>query len=197
MAALSSVLGGVLAILSTLPPAWYGVEPTDSYVFDPAVFSPLWIERVLIPVLFLGALSGLLVGVGALVSRDWTTTRSLRVGGSLAVLGGATLGVGLYGPDLFTPAGTPVGPIAGLAGFALLVWGGLLLLVGAPLLAYAYLQAGRRWLGGAMLGLVPAMLFIGALFSGPIADFAGSIPLLVLGVLIARDLAFREPVGGG
>lgn len=193
MAALSSVLGGGLATISSVPPGWYGVEPTDSYVFDPAFLSPLWIERTLVPVLFLGALLGLLVGVGTLVYRDWETTRWLRVGGSLAVLGGATLGVGLYGPDLVTPAGTPAGPIAGLAGFVLLVWGGFLVLVGGPLLAYAYLKAGRRWLGGAMLGLVPAMLFVGALFSDPLVDFAGSIPLFVLGAMIARDLAFREP----
>ncbi|MFP4530366.1 MAG: hypothetical protein ACLFNC_03655 [Halodesulfurarchaeum sp.] len=194
VAGLSSVLGGVLAILSSVPPGWYGVEPTDSYVFDPAMFSPLWIERTLVPLLFLGALVGLLVGVGALVYRDWTTTRSHRVGGSLAILGGATLAVGRYGPDLVTPAGTPVGPIAGLVGFALLLWSGLLLLIGVPLLAVAYFRAGRPWLAGTMLAVVPAMLFVGSLVPGPVADLAGSLPLFVLGVVIARDLAFLESV---
>ncbi|MDZ7850414.1 MAG: hypothetical protein U5K70_06260 [Halodesulfurarchaeum sp.] len=195
VAGVCALVGGGLVVVSSIPPAWYGVEPTDSYLFDPAVFSPLWTERMLMPLLSLGALVGLLVGVGALVYRDWSVSRTLRVGGSLAVLGGTTLAVGLYGPEFVSPAGTPVGPVAGIAGFALLVWGGLLLLVGGPLLAYSYLRAGRRWLAGTILGVVPMMLLIGSLFPGGIADLGSSIPAFVLGVVIARDLVLREPAG--
>lgn len=192
-----SLVGGGLAVVSSIPPGWYGAEPTDSYLFDPTVFSPLWIERTVMPVFEFGALVGLLVGISALVYRDWSVSRSLRVGGSLAMLGGATLGLGVSGPDFVTPAGMPVGPIPALVGFALMVWGGVLLLVGGPLLAVSYYRAGRRWLGATFLGVVPVMLLLGFLLPGHIGDFGRSIPLFVFGVVVARDLIIREPVVAG
>ena len=189
-----TLLGGGLAVISSVPGAWYGYIPGDSYVFDPVRFSPLWIQRTLLPLFSLAAGFGLLVGVGALVYRDWAHRRLHRVGGTATVLGGLTLLCGLYGPEFLTPHGTPVGVVASLAALALLLWGGVLLLVGGPLLAYSYLRAGRVWLGWTLLGTLPVVLLLGALLPGWIGDLGSSMPILVLGIVIGRDLLVREPV---
>ena len=190
--AVGSVLGASLSVVSRLPPAWYGSRPTDSYVFDPALFSPLWVERVLMPMLALVGTIGLIGGLVALVSRDWGSNRLQTVGGALSVLGAISVVAGLYGPELVAPANTPVGPVSGLAGFALSAWGGLLLLLGGPLLAYSYIRAARGRLGWTLLGFVPAGVILDYLFLGGFGDVVSTAPVIVLGVAIAWDLEFRR-----
>ncbi|MFW5900308.1 MAG: hypothetical protein ACOCTH_00855, partial [Halodesulfurarchaeum sp.] len=128
----------------------------------------------------------------ALVYRDWGANRLQTVGGALSVLGAISLVAGLYGPNLVVPANTPVGPINGLAGFALAAWGGLLLVIGGPLLAYSYVRADRGRLGWTLLGFVPAGIILDYLFLGGLGDFVSTVPVLVLGVAIFWDLEFRR-----
>ena len=196
-AALAAVVGASLYVVSSIPPTWYGSTPTDSYVFDPALFSPLWLERELLPLFALVGTLGLIGGLVALVYRDWGSNRSQTIGGALSVLGAISFVAGLYGPDLVAPANTPVGPVSGLAGFALAAWGGLLLLVGGPLLAYSYIRADRGRLGWTMLGFVPAGAVLEYLFLAGFGDFVSTIPVLVLGVAIAWDLEFRRALPAG
>lgn len=194
LAAVSSLLGGVLYVISRIPPAWYGYASGDSYVFDPALFSPIWIERELMPLLALVGTIGLICGLGALVYRDWASNRLFRVSGVLSVVGASMYIAGLYGPELIAPANTEVGPISGLAGLALALWGALLLLVGGPLVAYSYIKAERDRLGWSLVGFVPAGIILAYLFQGGFGQLISSVPLLVLAGMMAWELEMKRPV---
>ena len=189
-----ALVGGGLAVVSSIPGAWYGLEPGDSYVFDPVPFSPLWIDRTVVPLLSVGALLALLVGVGSLVYRDWARGRLHRVGGVGTVVGGLTLLAGIYAPAVVTPRGTPDGIVASLAALTLLLWGGVLLLIGGTLFAYSALRAGRSWLGWTMLGTLPAVFVLGYVLPDPIDGLGSSLPLLFLAAVFARELLGGGPV---
>jgi hypothetical protein len=194
LAAVFSLFGGVLYVISRIPPSWYGYASGDSYVFDPTVFSPIWIERELMPMLALVGTIGLICGFGALVYRDWEANRLFRVSGVLSVAGVSTFILGLYGPELLAPANTQVGPISGLAGLALALWGGLLLLVGGPLVAYSYIKADRARLGWSLLGFVPAGVILGALVPGGFGQLISTVPLLFLAGVMAWELEFGRAI---
>lgn len=183
-----TVTGGLLLFIGSMPPTWFGYEQGDSYLFDPAVFSPIWIERVLLPVLVLVGSVGLLIGIAGLVYRDWQESRLLRWAGPTSIVGAIALLAGIYGPDLLTTADTTVGPIPALAGLALAIWGLLLLLVGGPLLAYAYLRIEKRRLGWALLSFIPAGILLGWVFPEGLGELAGAVPWLVLAFVIAMEL---------
>ncbi len=192
--AAASVLGGGLLFVGSIPAGWYGSEPTVSYLFNPAFGSPLWIERVLMPFLeFLGT-AALLLAVGTLVYRDWQTGRSVKWGGSITLFGGASFLIGLYGPDLLAPQGAPAGPIPELGGVVLFLWGGFLLLVGGLLLGVGYFRAGRRRLGVTLVGFLPAGILLGMALPAWIGELASSVPVVVLGAILAWELAVREPL---
>lgn len=194
LAAGCSLLGGVLYVVSRIPPAWYGYSSGDSYVFNPAVFSPIWIERELMPMLALVGTIGLICALGALVYRDWAANRVFRVAGVLSIVGASSFIAGLYGPELLAPANTQVGPVSGLAGLALALWGVLLLLVGGPILAYSYIKAGRDRLGWSLVGFVPAGVVLGYLFQGGFGGFISSTPLLVVAGIMAWELEIKRAI---
>lgn len=189
-----AALGGIALFLSALPPGWYGATPGDSYVFDPPPFSPLWIDRVLLPALAVVGTVGLLVGFAALLRRDWRKSTFLRWGGVATLLGGATFTIGVYGPDLVSAGPTTV-PTTALAGLALALWGVLLSLVGVPLVAFAYLRAGNRRLGWGLLAAVPVGLVLARALPEPAGALAGSLAWVILGGILAWDLRFGSASG--
>ncbi len=63
-----AAIGGILATLVWVPPGWYGSTTGDSYVFDPPTFSPLWVERTVVPLLTVLAAAFLVAGLLALVA---------------------------------------------------------------------------------------------------------------------------------
>jgi len=188
-----AALGGVGLFLSALPPGWYGATPGDSYVFEPSPFSPPWIDRVLLPALAVLGTLGLLVGLGALLHRDWPAGKLLRWSGGATLLGGASLTVGLYGPELVTPE-TTVALTTALAGLAIALWGLLLSLLGVPLLAFAYLRAGKRRFGWGLVAVVPAGLLFAWAFPDPVGELLGALAWVVLGGLLAWELWVGLPL---
>jgi hypothetical protein len=85
-----------------------------------------------------------------------------------------------------------VGAVGSLAALTLLLWGGVLLLIGGTLFAYSALRAGQAWLGWTILGTLPAVFVLGAVLPGPIDGVGSSLPLALLGAVLAREL-----LGGG
>ena len=57
-----TTVAGLSLAISALPPAWYGVPALDSYVFDPAIGSPLWVHRIVMPTLSVLGVLGVLLG---------------------------------------------------------------------------------------------------------------------------------------
>jgi hypothetical protein len=188
-----ATVSGALTTVLSIPSAWYGVEPTDAYVFDPAVLSPLWISRELVPILGTLAVLGLLAGLGGLVVRDWATAgRARRWGGVAALVGLAGMTAGapsmLFGPSSTDPAGV----IGFLFGFLAVLVGAGLLFVGLLLLGYGYVRTPVPILGYAMLGVAVGVPALSAVVPEPASSLVASLPVLVGWAVIGRDLRERS-----
>ncbi|MFB6110434.1 MAG: hypothetical protein ABEJ60_06120 [Halodesulfurarchaeum sp.] len=188
VAGTTSVLAGCLTVLVSVPPRWYGVSGTDSYLFDPVLFSPLWISRTLVPALAVLAVVGLLVGLAALLLRDWQSFGRLRRWSALLAL------IGFLALSLATVALLVVGNQSGTsvlgALFALAVGGigALLFVPGALLLGYGYLRAGN-WAVGGSLAVVPiAVPVLGYVGVGPASGLVTALPIGVTWTLLGREL---------
>ncbi|WP_425601214.1 hypothetical protein [Haloplanus halobius] len=197
-----TILGGVLAIVATVPPRWYGPIPTDSYVFEPPLFSPLWIERVVLPPLSVLAALLVVVGLLSLFRRDrpWMG-RWHRWSASAAILGGA---VGTLATTLFAATG---GGSDDLTAAATALLGALLALVALVFalpgligwgIGYLRAERDRQTLGLALVGApVLAALFVavGAVV-GSVAELAGGLPTVLpfaaLAVVVGVDLRQRR-----
>jgi hypothetical protein len=201
-AGLLGAVGGLLAILASLPSRWYGAVPGDSYVFDPPVFSPLWVERTIVPVLTVVAGALVVLGIVGLLRRDWAVAGRLRRwSGVAAVLGLVVFELGVVaftvvsgataaGIDDLTAIG---GTLVGLAGL------GLGAVLGLPALVALGVGYGRtdRPLVGYMLAGSP--LVAAGLAAGGPAGF-GTLPVAVpMGlalVVVGWELwTHPEPVG--
>ncbi|MFB6095414.1 MAG: hypothetical protein ABEJ71_03050 [Halodesulfurarchaeum sp.] len=194
----ASILGAVLAMVAAVPPSWYGFTPTDSYVFDPPMWSPLWINRELVPLVILAAAIGLLLGLIGLLRRDWAGAGRARRWGSVgAVIGftGLTFTVPVF---VFSMQGTPGGVLAILVALAAVVFGLIALLPSLLLLAYGYVKAGRPRIGGAFAGVLLGVPALGYLIPGPASSFVAMVPIAVAWVVFGLDLLRNEsPLGGG
>ncbi|MGM0371006.1 MAG: hypothetical protein ACQEQJ_00695 [Halobacteriota archaeon] len=193
--ALAALLGGVLALLAAIPPAWFGSRPQQSYQFDPPAFSPLWIERELLPALAVLAALGLLVGLAALVWRDRERSGLLRGAGAAAVLGASLLTISLFGLTVASGDTGAPDPFSSIAWLLPGLFGGLLLVVGLVLLGVLYLRRGRSRLGGVLVAVAPATIGSGVLLPEPVAGVASSGALTVLGVALSLELHRGWPEG--
>jgi len=194
----ASILGGVLTVLVNVPSTWYGLEPRDSYVFDPPPLSPLWINRELVPVLSVAAAIGLLLGVVGLVRRDWSVAGRARRWGGVGVVV-AFVGVTVAVPALLYSLRDPAGGV--LLTFAGLGVGALSLLVLVPsaiLLAYGYLKTDRPRLGYAFVGLLVGVPVLGFVVPEPTKAPVAALPIAVAwGVLGVELFRHPDPLSGG
>jgi hypothetical protein len=189
LAGSASILGGLLTLLVSVPPRWYGLGATDSYVFAPELFSPLWVDRTLVPALSGLAVIGLLAGLTALVRRDWAAYGRLRRWSSiLALLGFSALSAAAIGGLVLAgnQSGTEV-----FTAIAVLLAGsfGILLFVpGSIGLGYGYVRAGKRAVGGGLVA-VPVLVPVFAYTSlSPIPGLLTMLPVSITWVLVGRDL---------
>lgn len=152
-----SALGGLLAVVAVLPPRWYGYESPDSYVFDPPTFSPLWVQRTLIPLLAVLAGALLLAGLVGLLVRDRPVAgRPRRWGGAVAVAGLALLEVGQvlllgYGRARTAPTDELTVALLLLGGFLLGLLGVAFALLGLTLTGVGYARTDRPAVGYALV----------------------------------------------
>jgi hypothetical protein len=195
-----TALGGVCALVASVPTRWYGARPTDSYVFDPPRFSALWMERTVVPVVGVIAAMLILVGLLALLWRDreWMA-RWQRWFAALSVIGAA---VGTLATILLVSLGgggasDPTAAVNALLGVGLALLA--LLLLGPGLLAWGigYLRAGRRRLGWALAGgpiaavlVVAVDAAVGAGFD-PLGSLPVVLPLTVAVLVVGYDLYAR------
>jgi hypothetical protein len=179
-----SGLGGLLAVVATVPTNWFGPTPTDSYVFDPPRFSALWIERAVIPAVAVLAVLLCLTGLLALFARDrdgmprwqrWLAVVTL-IGGGLGTLATVLL-VSTVGGAGATPSGT----LNALAGIAFALLASVLLLPGLLAWGAGYLRAGRTAVGVALVGAPALSALIVA--TSVVADVAfgnaGALPVVL------------------
>lgn len=187
----AAALGAVLAVVASVPSRWFGTPQTDAYLFDPATFSPLWIERSLVPMA--SVLAGLLVvvGVSGLVARDRRVAGRLRRFGGYAAVAGLTMVVPALGAFSLTRTGT--GPFDALVLVLGLLVGvvGVVLAVPAMIAAgVGYVRAGRSVVGYALAAgpLLAVVLPVGA---------SAAVGGLGVGVLPAMVLFAAAPLAVG
>ncbi|WP_338738908.1 hypothetical protein [Haloplanus salilacus] len=196
----ATVLGGLCVVVASIPTRWFGTVPTDSYVFDPPTYSPLWIERTIVPAVSIAAALLTLAGLVALFHRDreWME-RWQRWFAVVAVVGAA---VGTFATVLLASNGDGAGgdPTATLnVLFAVLLGLVGVVLAGPGLLAWGigYLRAGRRRLGTALAGgvTVPVLLVAVTIAldvdPGPAGGVLMSLPAALLAVGVGYDLWTR------
>jgi hypothetical protein len=192
-----SALGGVLALVASVPTHWFGPMPTDSYVFDPPRFSALWIERTVVPVLSVVAALLFLTGLLALFFRDregmarwqrWLAVVTL-IGAGAGTLATVIL-VSTVGAESADPSGV-LNALVGV-GFALLA----LALAVPGLLGWGtgYLRAGRSTLGTALAGspiLVVLIVAAGVVLdveAGGFGAVPAVLPVAAAMVVVGYDL---------
>lgn len=193
----ATVLGGLCVVAASIPVRWFGSVPTDSYVFDPPTYSPLWIERTVVPALSIAAALLTLAGLLALFHRDreWMA-RWHRWFAVVAVVGAA---IGTFATVLLTSngEGDPTATLNVLFAVLIGLVGGVL--AGPGLLAWGigYLRAGRRRLGAALAGgvVVPVVIVAATLAVdvdvGPVGGVFTSLPVALLAVGVGYDLWTR------
>jgi len=186
---LLGALGGVLVVLSAIPPQWYGVPRTDSYLFTPSAGSPLWIHREVVPALAVLGVLGLFVALLALVRRDWPVAGRLRRWSgvfALVGLGGVTLATPILEYVSFGDTGATTLVVLGGVLFAAL--SAVLLAPALLALGLGYARTRRPRVGYALVGVVLAVPALGYLVPEPAATLAATLPIGVAAVFVGRDL---------
>ena len=199
-----TLLGGLLALVASVPTRWFGPVPDDSYVFDPPRFSALWIERTVVPVVAVGAAVLILAGLLALFRRDrermarwqrWFAIVSV-VGAAVGTL--ATMLLVSAGPQATADITTALNALLG-AGLALLAL--VLLFPGLVAWGSGYLLAERPRLGAALAGgpvgalLVLAVNVAGGVEFDPVGALPTALPIVLGVMVVGYDLWNRGESG--
>lgn len=185
----ASAIGGFLLVLASIPPGWYGVPSLNSYVFDPAIGSPLWIHRTVVPLLSILGVVGLFLGVLGLVRRDWAVAGRLRRwSGALTVvsLGGVTVSVPILSYVSFGDSGaTSLAVLAGVvfAALSVIVLTPVLLLLG-----YAYTRTDRPHVGYVLIGVIVALPIASAVTPTTFGALGGALVVFGVGAVVGHDL---------
>jgi hypothetical protein len=195
----SAVVGGLLLVLTSLPSRLYGAAPGDSYVFDPAFGSGLWLQRWVLPVLLVLAVLGPVLGLAGLLLRDRDGGRWHDVAGGLAVFTGAVL---VVAEVLLAATGSLSGGAPDVVGSFLVLVGALGGVVGLVVLAVAlvvwgvrYRRRGRTRLGTTLaLAPVATVLAMALAWGGDLGPVGG--PLVALPPGVAAMLVGRNLWGG-
>jgi multisubunit Na+/H+ antiporter MnhG subunit len=155
---------------------WPAPRPGDSYVFDPAPLSGIWAQRVLVPVLTVGANVLVLVSLIALYRRDRNVMpRWQRWSAWFTVLGVVAWLFGTYLITTVDPNDIVVGVFGGLLAILAL----LLTVPGLVVWGAGYYQTGRRRLGAALAGApIFTVVYIGVSLAGVDFDPLGGVLLV-------------------
>lgn len=169
----AAALGGVLSIVTAIPSRWYGAPQTDAYLFDPAAFTPLWMERSVVPPGSVLATALVVVGIAGLVARDRQVAGRLRRFSGYTAVAGLAMVVPAVGALTLTRSGTDaLGPLLLLAAVLLGLVGAVLAVPALVAAGYGYVRVDRPAVGyGLAAGpLVAVVLSVGA---GSLIDSLG------------------------
>ena len=186
---IAGALGGGLVLLSAIPPQWYGVPRTDSYLFFPPPGSPLWINREAVPVLAVLGVLGLFVALLGLVRRDWAAAGRLRRWSGVFAL------VGLGGVAVATPileyvsfGDTGATTLVVLGGVLFAVLSAVVLAPALLALGFGYARTRRPRVGYALVGVVLGVPALGYLVPEPAGTLGAAVPVAVAAAVVGRDL---------
>lgn len=196
-----SALGGVLSVAAAAPSRWYGVPDTDAYVFDPAPFSPLWVERTAMPVVAALAVVLLLAGAVGLVARDRTVAGRLRRWSGYGAVAGLSL-VSLVllfdaatDGSLWTGSADTGTVLTFLVGLLVVLLGFALALPALVVLGVGYARTDRPTVGYALVaGPVLSVLFsVGGWvgFAGASSGLTVVVPFGAAFLVVGRELWIR------
>lgn len=197
----ASVVGAVLAAVASVPSRWYGLRETDAYIFDPATFSPLWIERTLVPVASLVAIGLLACGLAGLLLRDRSVAGRLRRWGTGAAAVGLLLfEVPVLAFALTRNATSASGALVVLVAFLVGLVSVAVLLVGLLSSGVGYARTDRPLVGYALAGgTVVTAVLTGVSTTIDLSGFGGFLlmiaPLLGPFAVVGHELwTHPEPV---
>ncbi|MDS0222423.1 hypothetical protein NDI54_13830 [Haloarcula sp. S1AR25-5A] len=188
-AGLLLALSAVCLVIVVLPlDLWPAPQPGDSYVFDPPLFSAIWVQRTLVPALTVIANILGLIGLSVLFRRDSESmSRLQRVFAFAGLVGGGTC---VLGTLLFTSAGpNDIGTeltallVLGLS-FVLICWG----LIGWGV---GYLRSESLRLGAALAGTpVVIGVYLGLSIAGITIPSGGGVLLIIPPSITALVVGF-------
>ncbi|WP_251342824.1 hypothetical protein [Haloplanus halophilus] len=195
-----TALGGLLALVASVPTRWVGPMPTDSYVFDPPRFSALWFERAVVPAVALAAVLLTVLGLIALYRRDRERLARWQRWTAVVALIGA--GIGTLATVLLVTAGRgtmgdPTNTLNALLGAALALLALLLLFPGLLAWGVGYLRSDRPVLGAAVAGgpVLPVLVVAVSIALDVDGSAAGSLPVVLPAAaavaVVGRDLWMR------
>jgi hypothetical protein len=197
------VVGGLCLLLAGVPGRLYRGPPPDSYVFDPPLFSGLWVQRVVLPVLAVVAVLGVVAVVVGLLRRDRGEGRWHDVAGGLTAFAAGMLlvaalllaGTGsLSGgePDVIGALVVTIGALGGLLA-------GLLATVAGGIWGVGYLRRDRHRVGVTLVVVTLGTLLLLALaWLVELPTGGGLLVFLptVAGLLVLGADLWRGPAGG-
>jgi len=181
-------LSAVCLLIAIAPlELWPTPRPGDSYVFNPPLFSGIWVQRTLRPALIITANALVLVGLSAVFRRDGASMSRLQRVFAFAGLVGT--GLCLLGTLLFTTAGPNE---IGRELTAFLIWALSFLLIFFGLIGWGagYVRSEKPRLGAALIG-APALT--GVLFGLSLAGI--ELPSMGRLLLIAPTSVMTLVVG--
>ena len=185
------VVGALCALGAMIPlEVWPAPYPGDAYVFDPAMYSGVWAQRVAVPMLTFGANTFITVGFYSLYLRDRSVMLGWQQGAAQLTLFGS--GAWLFGTSLVILT-DPNDIIIGVFGGLVTVLALLIIVLGLLTWGIGYLRIGQIRLGSALTG-APFLtaLYIGISLAGidfdPVGGLILAAPTAAMAVLIGYDL---------
>lgn len=169
---------------------WPAPRPGDSYVFDPPPLSGIWAQRVLVPVLTVGANVLVLLCLIALYRRDRSVMpRWQRWSAWFTILG--VIGW-LFGTALITTV-DPTDLVAGVFGGLLAILALVLTVPGLIAWGGGYVQTGQRRLGAALAGApILTVVYVAVSLAGVDFDPLGGVflvaPTAVMALFVGYNL---------
>lgn len=189
-----AAVSALCLLVASLPvEIWPTPYPGDSYVFEPPLFSGIWIQRVVVPALLIVANVAMSIGLYGLYRRDRTAMSGWHRGSALATVSGALLGaVGTVQVTAAAPSAVGAGAIG------VVIWLFAALIVAPASIGWGvgYVRANQTALGSVLTAAPLATGgYLFASLSGvsvePFGGLAIVAPTVVVALVVGHELWTR------